>query len=315
MIKDKIERRTTMSTLNRELPYINAFGTVDISTCKDVDSALITSGLNWDVQSKPLFDEMGHEYPKFRANVRETDNALLGITTESYRIVQNAEAFDFVNALADEGGFEFDRAGQFRNGAAIWLMGKLPTTQILGDDIENNLVFVNSHDGSSGVKVMMTPVRVACYNMLNLALKKATRVWAAKHTRSIYNRIEEAKYTLGLANNYMKALDEEADILANKKITEAQLEAIFDSMFPIDKNKDSERKINNVTLLKKNFFACYNESDIAQFKGTVWGAINAMADLVDHSSPTRNTADYYNNAWNKLIQGHPVLDTFYKLSK
>ena len=300
------------TTLNRELPYINAFGTVDISNCTNVYSALTTSGLDWEVASKPLYDEFGKEYPKYRANVRTDSNDILGITTDAYRIVQNMEAFDFVNELAND-GFEFDRAGQFRNGGAIWLMGKLPQTQILGDEIDNNLVFINSHDGSCGVKVMMTPVRVACYNMLNLALKKATRTWSAKHTRSIYNRIEEAKYTLGLANNYMIALDIEADILANKKITDAQLEAIFDTMFPVDKNKDSERKINNVSILKKNFFACYNEADIAKFKGTVWGAINAMADLVDHSAPVRNTTDYYNNAWNKLILGHPTLDTFYKM--
>lgn len=303
------------TTLNRELPYINAFGTVDISTCKDVDSALTTSGLDWEVTSKPLFNEFGKEYPKYRANIRETDNEILGITTDAYRIVQNAEAFAFVNDLADEGGFEFDRAGQFRNGKAIWLMGKLPQTNILGDAVDNNLVFINSHDGSFGVKVMMTPIRVVCYNMLNLALRRATRVWTAKHTRSIYNRIEEARYTLGLANNYMKALDEEADVLANKTISDAELEAVLDALFPVDKNKDSERKINNVSILKKNFFACYNEADIAQFKGTVWGAINAMADLVDHSAPNRNTADYYNNAWNRLILGHPTLDAFYKAVK
>ncbi len=303
-----------MATLNRELPYINAFGTVDISGCKDVSSAIETAGFDWTVKSKPLYDENGKEYPKFRANVRTDNNQLLGIITDSYHIIQNIEGFDFVNELADD-GFEFDRAGHFKNGSAIWLMGKLPNTQILGDDIDNNLVFVNSHDGSCGVKVMMTPIRVACYNMLNLALKKATRVWSAKHTRGIYNRIEEAKYTLGLATDYMKELDVEANILAEKKITEAQLEAIFDAMFPVDKNKDSERKINNVSILKKNFFACYNEADIAQFKGTVWGAINAMADLVDHSAPVRNTTDYYNNAWGKLIQGHKVLDTFYNAVK
>lgn len=297
--------------MNRQLPYINAFGTVDISSCTDVASALTTSGLDWGVESKPLYDEFGNPYPKYRANVRDVDNALLGVTTTQYRIIQNNDAFEFVNALAEE-GFEFDRAGQFRNGGAIWLMGKLPQTQILGDDIDNNLVFVNSHDGSSGVKVMMTPVRVACANMLNLALSRATRTWAARHTKSIFNRIEEAKYTLGLATNYMAALEKEADVLALKKISVAELNAILDSMFPVDKNKDSERKINNVNLIKKNFFKCYDAADIANFKGTVWGAINAMADMVDHAEPLRNTTDYYNNAWNKLILGHPILDTFYK---
>ena len=303
-----------MSTLTRELPYINAFGTVDISSATDVNSALSLAGLDWEVQTKAIYDEFGNEYPKFRANIKEDTNTLLGIVTDAYTVIQNAEAFDFVNNLSAD-GFTFDRAGQFRDGKAIWLMGKLPETSILGDKVDNNLVFVNSHDGSQGVKVMMTPIRVACYNMLNLAIKKADRIWAAKHTRHLYSKIEEARYTLGLANVYIQELQNEADVLASKKITDAQLEAIFDTMFPIDKTKDSERKINNVSILKKNFFACYNESDIAKFKGTVWGAINAMADLVDHSAPSRNTVGYYGNAWNKLITGHPTLDTFYSMVK
>ena len=302
------------TTLTRELPYINAYGTVDISSATNVIEALSISGLDWEVKSKPIYDENGNEYPKYRANVKEDDNSLLGIVTNAYTIIQNEEAFDFVNNLSND-GFIFDRAGQFRDGKAIWLMGKLPETTILGDKVDNNLVFVNSHDGSQGVKVMMTPIRVACYNMLNLAIRKADRIWAAKHTRHLYSKIEEARYTLGLANKYIQELSIEADILANKKITDAQLEAIFDTMFPVDKTKDSERKINNVSILKKNFFGCYDEADIAQFRGTVWGAINAMADLVDHSQPSRNTSGYYGNAWNKLITGHPVLDTFYNMVK
>ena len=303
-----------MTTLNRTLPYINAYGTIDISSATNVKEALELSGLDWEVFQKPIYDEYGNEYPKYLANVRNDNNSLLGIVTGAYRIVQNEEAFSFVNDLSNE-GFIYDRAGSFKDGRAIWMMGKFPNMKILGDEVENNIVFVNSHDGSQGVKVMMTPVRVACYNMLNLALKRASRSWNAKHTSKIYSRLEEAKYTLGMANNYMKELDIEADRLANMKITEAQLEAIFDAMFPIDPNKDTQRKINNISVLKNNFFACYNEADIAKFKGTVWGAINAMADLVDHSDPARKTVDFYNNQWNKLIQGHPTLDGFYHAVK
>ena len=300
-----------MSVLNRELPYVNAYGTVDISKANNVYDALGMAGMDWEVKSKALYDENGNEYPGFRANVKEDDNSLLGIVSNSYKIVQNEDAFKFVDNLIDE-GFEFDRAGVFRGGKSIWVMGNFPKENILGDDVANNIVFVNSHDGSSGVKVMMTPVRLICYNMINVALKKANRIWAAKHTRRIETRMDEARYTLGLANKYISALKDEADILSSQKVTEAQLEAIFDAMFPIDTNKDTERKIKNITVLKDNFFGCYNEADIAKFKGTAWGAINAMADLVAHSDPTRLTESYYENAWNKLINGHPVFDDFCK---
>ena len=50
---------------------------------------------------------------------------------------------------------------------------------IAGDEITPYMVFMNSHDGSSGVKVAMTPIRVVCQNTLNLALDSAKRIWAA----------------------------------------------------------------------------------------------------------------------------------------
>lgn len=295
----------------RNLPYVNAFGTVDISSAKSVDDALELAGLNWEVEQRKLYDAYGNEYPKYRANVRTLDDKMLGMVTEKYHIVQNSEAFNFVNNLVDE-GFEFDRAGEFRDGSSIWVMGNLPKTSILGDDIANNVVFVNSHDGSSGVKVMMTPVRLICSNMLNLATKKADRIWASKHTGSITTKLEEAKYTLGLANHYISALNEEAERLVDIKVDEATLEAIFDAMFPIDKDKDTERKIRNIVEMKNNLFRCYDESDIAKFKGTAWGAVNAFADMVDHREPNRNTANFYENNWWKLINGEKNLDEFHK---
>lgn len=295
----------------RQLPFENTIGTHDISAATNVHEALDLAALNWRVNSSAIYDESGNEIPGFKANIREDTGTTLGIVSTKYCIIQNEEAFDFVNDLPMEGNFKFENAGIFRDGKASWVMGSLPKVNILGDDVTNNLVFVNSHDGSSGVKVMMTPVRVACSNMLNLAMQRAARSWAVKHTRHIFSRLDEARYTLNLANKYMDALKDEADLLSNVNVTEAQIEAILDHMFPIDYLNDSKRKIDNIILFKNDFFTCYNAADISQFKGNAWGAINAMADLVDHRIPSRKTNNYYENHWNKLINGHAILDRFY----
>lgn len=297
--------------MNRTLPYVNAYGTVDISNTNSVSEALELAELNWNVESKKLYDEYGNELPRYKGNFRDTDGELLGIVSDKYSIVQNIEAFSFVDSLVNE-GFKFDSAGSFRNGRSIWVMGNLPQTSILGDVISNNIVFVNSHDGSSGVKVMMTPIRLICSNMLNLALKRADRIWATRHIGNINTKLEEAKYTLCLANKYTEELSIEAERLVNIKISDAEIEALFDSLFPIDRNKDSERKINNLTLMKNNFIQCYNAEDIKQFKNTAYGAINAFADFVDHKDPNRITNNYYENSWYRLINGDNNLDRFYK---
>ena len=298
--------------MERTLPYVNAFGTVDISSATNVGEALTFAGADWEVVSNKIFDESGNEIPNYRANVRKDTGDTLGIVSDRYQVVQNYEAFDFVNELPLEGDFKFESAGIFRGGRSMWIMGSLPEVNILGDDISNNVVFVNSHDGSSGVKVMMTPIRLICSNMINLATKEADRIWAAKHTSGISHKIDEARYTLSLANKYMEKLEEEALMLTGINLTDGEIEAIIDKMFPVDYNKATARKINNLITFKNNFFACYNEADISQFKGNAWGAINAMADLIDHKLPGRNTSDYYANHWNKLINGHETLDRFVK---
>jgi hypothetical protein len=95
-----------MSYLDRTMPYMR-YGTVDISAATNVNEALELSNMNWLVDSKPLYDDNGNIYEGFCANVRDKDNALLGIVSEKYRIVQNEDAFNFVNDLSTE-GFEFD---------------------------------------------------------------------------------------------------------------------------------------------------------------------------------------------------------------
>ena len=88
---------------------------------------------------------------------------------------------------------------------------------------------------------------------------------------------------------------------------------MFDSIFPVDYNKDTARKISNVEYLKNAFFQCMKAPDISQFSGTAWGAINAMTDFVDHTKPIRVTESYQENNWGKIMEGHPAVDMMYSL--
>ena len=46
---------------------------------------------------------------------------------------------------------------------------------------------------------------------------------------------------------------------------------------------------------------------------TAWGAVNAMSDVVTHSAPKRNTANYAENRWGKIMDGHAIFDQFCSL--
>lgn len=295
----------------RMVPW-HGLGTIveEAPTSKD---ALRLAGLDWEVLQNPVFTESGFEIPNYKANVRSSDNSVLGIVTDRYKVVQNHEAFAFTDSIIDTGEVFYETAGSLRNGRTIWLLARMPEKNILGDKFDPYLCFTNSHDGTGAVKVCMTPIRVVCNNTLNMALSQATRCWSTKHIGDISSKLEEAKYTLKLADKYMTKLDEEADKLANQKISEDEIHKILDEMFPINETKDSDRKKNNVETAKNEIMICYMAPDIAKFLGTKYGFLNAVSDWCSHSTPARNTASYRENNWGRIMNGHPIFDMAYNL--
>lgn len=295
--------------MNRLLPW-HQLGT-DVSSATTAQDALQMSSLNWDVLNNPIFDASGNVIEGWVANTRSTDNEVLGIVGRRYQIVQNTDAFDFTNSLVQQ-GVKFEKAGCFHHGKAVWLLASLPPKNILGDDFDPYIVFINSHDGTGAIKVCMIPTRIACSNALNFALKNASRTWSSRHMGNISQKLIEAKHTLGLANDYMSSLDVEANRLVNIPFSENQFEKVFDKIFPIDTSKDSNRKISNVMDIKEGMFKALKAPDLANFTGTAWQVLNAVTDFVDHAEPGRATDNYRENNWKKIATGHAIVDAFYK---
>lgn len=294
----------------REVPW-HGLG-VNLEEAPTSKDAIKYAELDWRVESKPIYDSFGKEIKGFKANTRDKDNSVLGIVSDRYKIVQNDEAFEFTDSLIEEGEVRYETAGSLKNGKQIWLLAKMPETKILDDKFDPYICFTNAHDGTGAIKVACTPIRVVCNNTLNIALASAKRSWSTRHMGNLESKLIEAKETLGLANEYMKALDEEANRLTEVKITDAELEAYFDALYPIDKEKDSPRKIKNILDMKENLFKCYNMPDISTYKGNAWGVVNAITDMADHISPSRMTKNYKENNWGRIINGHPFVDGMYK---
>lgn len=178
----------------REKPW-HGLGTMvaEAPTSRD---ALIYAGLNWHVLQKDVYTADGRLIEGYKANTRNTDNSILGIVSDRYKVVQNEEAFQFTDDLLGE-GVTYETAGSLQNGKKVWMLAKMPHRYIIsGDEITPYLVVMNSHDGSSGIKVAMTPIRVVCQNTLNLALDNAKRIWTTKHTENVMSRVHEARETL-----------------------------------------------------------------------------------------------------------------------
>ena len=288
----------------REKPW-HGLGT-EVQEAPTSTDALRLAGLDWRVDSRKIQVCGGAKIENYKANVRSSDGAILGVVTDRYRIVQNEEAFAFTDSLIGE-GVTYETAGSLCGGKKIWLLAKMPETQIVGDAVEPYLCFTNTHDGSGAIRVCMTPIRVVCNNTLNLALSQAKRAWSVRHTGDIQTKLHEARMCLDLADKYMGALSIQADQLANTTVTDEKIREILNEMFPITEEM-SDREKRNAQKVKDEFMVCYFAPDILKFKGTAWGALNAMSDMVSHNAPRRQTANYRENNWGRIMDGHVMMD-------
>ena len=153
----------------------------------------------------------------------------------------------------------------------------------------------------------MTPIRVVCNNTLNFALSTAKRAWAVRHTGDIQAKLHEARMCLDMANKYMDHLAVYADQMANTTVSDDKIKAILEEMFPIA-DDCSDREKRNAEKAREEYMICYFAPDILKFKGTAWGALNAMSDMVSHNAPRRQTANYRENNWGRIMDGHAMMD-------
>jgi phage/plasmid-like protein (TIGR03299 family) len=280
--------------------------------------ALIAAGLDWKVVQVPIFTKNegeDNQINNYKANVRETDGSVLGIVTDRYKIVQNEEAFEFVDYLLGE-GVTFETAGSLFEGKKVWMLAILPGKyKIINDTIAPYLAFVNTHDGNESIKVMLTPTRIVCNNTLNIALKTAQRSWSCVHAGNIEYKLEEAKKTLRLAETYIEKLTMEAEILHNIPMFKHDVETFIEELLPVPKNAGKVKEGNVLRIREEIFDRYYRAPDLRRMEGSNWKMLNAISDYAVHSAPLRKTESYNSNNFDRILNGHPLIDRAYDLLK
>lgn len=298
----------------RETPWHGMGKIIADAPCSD--EAIKIACLDWEVKQEPAFIEIdGLKVPTGHViNYRDSDNAILGIVKDQYRIVQNHEAFAFTDELIGSGEVRYETAGSLAGGKIVWMLARMPKFSVLGDDVEPYMLFANSHDGSSAVRCTMTNVRVVCQNTLNLALENARRTWSFVHKGDMKSKLEEARHSLTAAKKYQTEFNNKAEALVKKTFTASEVRDIMDKMFPLPENDSTTvRKLTNMEHLRENFIQAMKKDDIRQFDGTAWGLIQATSDFAFHLRPLRLTENFQESRMLQVMNGNKLLDTVYKL--
>ena len=260
--------------------------------------ALVASGLDWKVIQKPIMTTSYTPISGYKANIRESDDKVLGVVTDRYKVVQNEEAFAF----------------SLQGGKKIWLLAKLPDKYIIeGEQIEPYLIFSSSHDGSGAIKVAMTSIRVVCQNTLNIALSTAKRMWSTVHVGDLAYKMDEAHNTLLLAEKYMGKLGTEFSALRRIKLSDAKVMEYIDMLLPMDDNPTAIHKKNIERIREDMKMRYFDAPDLKHLGKNGYRFINAVSDFATHAKPLRETSNYRENVFAKTIEGNPLIDKAYSM--
>lgn len=274
-----------------------AAGLKELATAAEM---VVASGLDWDVNPtaiRTMFNGSDVLVADKFANVRSTDGAVLGVVGRQYQVIQNRDAFAFADALVDDGQAKYETAGSLRGGRVTFMSMELNHLDLTLDGehpdgtIKTYLLLSNAHDGSRALEADITKVRVVCQNTLNLAIKGSTRRFKIRHSGSVDGKIAAAREALGIAFTYDKAFEAAAQRLLSKKLVDDQVLEIFrTAVWPIDQDEATEGRLeaHASTLAFEDYIKSENLDPI---RGTAWGALNAVAEFIDHEQEYRGRFD------------------------
>lgn len=284
---------------NREVPWHN-LGIVT-EGAQTAAEALRLAQLDWEVTKSdtpiqtpiPTADgvttiTVPNKFMTYRDHPKMGLQAL-GVVGNQYEVIQNSEAFDFLNHLVDESGAVFETAGSLNGGRQVFMSMRMPESVSLAggqDTVDMYLMATTSHDGSKAFTAAVTPIRPVCANTVAMALASAQSTWYLRHTSNVKGKVAQAREALGLFWEYQTAFAETADALAAHKITDAEMDKFLQSLIREPK-KDTDRRKANVERTRSEIKALMLAPTQENIKGTRWAAYNAVVEWADWAKPVR----------------------------
>ena len=276
----------------------------DVQECRSMEAVLAASGLDYEVEKAPIFQHVDAMTPRHEAipNRFITRRAIDGdafhngykvydVVSDKFEIIQNRDAFSFVNYMGDE--LSFEKAGETANGM-IYIIGKLPEVNVLGDAFVPHVIFRNGFNGKVKITAAITPLRMVCQNQFNFAFKNAENTVTIRHVQNAESKLEEARETLRMCADYMQELTLMAEHYAGLKIAGDKAERIVKYLFPIPEDTNiNPMKRKSLEEARSKFKRAIDADDNANFKGTAWGLINAYTDFITHKEPAGKRDDRF----------------------
>ena len=247
--------------------------------------AINEAGLNWQVKEQPIYTQSDSglsPVPTHKSLVRSTDHQLLGIVSQQYQPLQNQDAFSWFDFLLHDGDIALESAGSLKEGKRVWILAKIDrsTTDIIKDDpVDPYLLLSNSHDGTSAIWIMFTPIRIVCQNTLSYALsgrnksKDRGRAFRVRHQGNLQSKLNQAQIALDFARQSFITATEEYKAMANYSLNQADLDLYLSLVL----DTDTPQTTRAYPQIVANF-----ERGRGNQGSSLWDAYNGVTEWLDY---------------------------------
>lgn len=260
--------------------------------------AIEAARLDWRVETQDIYlRQFGPSYNSgisqiegYRAIVRQDTHATLAIMRDSYVPFQNVDAFKMMDAIVGAGDAIYHTVGSLHGGRRIWLLVRLNGDYKLdnGEKLDSFILLDTSHDGSTALRMRLTPVRVVCSNTLASATGKKAAFYA-RHTTGLIDRVKQARDLLGMNQVFMDRFLEQCNHIAEQAFSTSEMATLTYKLLKLNDDKSIPDQ-HGIKAAAANAMMESFHSGAGNYGETKWDAFNAITDYLDYSRASREIA-------------------------
>lgn len=240
-----------------------------MTTNEKVFQVLESTGLNWSVEKRELFDADGNQ--AMGAGIYRSDSQkCLGLVYSRYVPTQNKELVHNVVEAADGFSNEF-RGGELSGGSKVFIQARLDDAHVKSDTIERYITALSSNDGKTAISFGTSNTTVICSNTFYSAYR-GKNMSKVRHTENQDEKLFKIKIGLQDALKQEELMIDIYNQLAKKDVQRKHIEAVQKIMIP----SWSQSSAN--TTRTKNLVGEFKESmelELDRHGSTLWGLFSA----------------------------------------
>lgn len=257
-------------------------------------------GADWTVRKEPLYfqsdrveiaDGLVAQYAMVKqaqAIVRDTDNAVLGVASPGYGLVQNEVLATLADGILQESDAHFHTGGVLYDGRLVWMLAKFPKDVFVrgdGSPIEDYLAVSTGHDARHALCAFATMTRVVCGNTYNAAEQGARSKVTLRHTVNALDRLDEIRSMLDVHRKYVDTYVEAMNELAKRPMTLDEFTRFTQVLIP--ENPKAERVATTAEKRDMLIRLFRKSENLDGVDYSAYRALQAVVEYADHHRAVR----------------------------